>query len=156
MRTASCQCGQLSVNCPDQYLIQTQCGCKDCQRRTGTPSAFQLHYKSSDVSISGSYKSYGRESASDGDRRVTSFFCPDCGGTVWLIASWSESVFGEAIYQVSLGCFDDLNVQKPDVSAWTGGLPDWMEPLSAREFQMEKQPVTIDDLITAIQPFVKF
>ena len=155
MRIATCQCGQLSVECPDQQLIHTQCACRECQRRTGAPSAFQLHFKSSELSISGDYKTYTRESANDEDREVGSFFCPNCGSTVWLSSSWSEAVFGEPIYQVSLGCFGDIEVVPPEVSIWCCNLPSWTEALAAKEFQMDKQPETVEGMLSAMESLGK-
>ena len=155
MRTASCQCAQLSVTCPDNYLIHTQCCCKDCQKRTGSPSAFQVHYKANDLTVSGEHKTYTRASSSDASREVTTFFCPECGGTLWLSTSWGESVFGEAVYQVSLGCFEDLDLERPKVAIWCCNLPNWIEPSPIQEFQMDRQPEALGELAAAVESLVK-
>ena len=148
MKKATCLCGSLVAECQGEHLLHSQCSCEDCQRRTGAPSAFQLHYNSSQVKLVGSYKTYSRNSA--GGRKVTTYFCPSCGSTILLSASYSEAVFGEEIFQVSVGCFHDTSIGAPDVSAWNCFLPAWMPALSAKEFQMDKQPLLIEELKQAV------
>lgn len=153
MKIASCMCGQLSAECPDDHVLHVQCSCVDCRKRTGTPTSFQIFHRASTVKITGNYKTRHRKSFNG--RNMSTNFCPECGGTIALNVGWAKEVFGEDIYGIPLGCFDDASIGAPDVSVWNCFLPDWFPPLSSKEAQMERQPESIEDLRQATQSLGK-
>jgi hypothetical protein len=94
------------------------------------------------------FKTFTRGSA--GDCTVTTYFCPGGDSTVLLSASYSEEIFAEAVYQVSVGCFNTTAIEAPDLSVWNCFLPNSMPALSAKKFQMERQPLPIDEFKQAV------
>ena len=81
MRTASCACGRLSIECEGEPAKVSLCHCTACQRRTGGPFGVAAFYERSQVRPQGQDRRYVR--ASDTGFDVVFHFCPDCGGTVW-------------------------------------------------------------------------
>ncbi|MFK8050830.1 MAG: GFA family protein [Halioglobus sp.] len=126
MRKASCQCGQLSAICPDDHLLHAECGCVDCQRRTGTPSSFQVWSKVRDVDLNGEYRSFTRSALTGSTPEFK--FCPNCGSTVLVEAPMGVALWGEDIVQVPVGCFFDQSFAGPDVAVWTSGLHPSLRP----------------------------
>ncbi|KAA1194343.1 GFA family protein [Pseudohalioglobus sediminis] len=144
MKVASCQCGQLTAACPDEHLFQIQCGCVDCQRRTGTPSSFNAYYKASQVKIAGEQKVYTRGTLSGSS--MTFHFCPNCGSTVIAETPSINAVFEEDLYEIPVGCFFDSNFAAPDVAVWTCDLHDWFPAAAPKDFQMEEQQSSLEEI----------
>ncbi len=149
MKTASCQCGQLTASCPDQHLFHIQCGCVDCQRRSGTPSSFSVYYKADQVKVSGAYKTYTRGTLSGGT--VSFHFCPNCGSTVFSEAPILNMVFEEDLYEIPMGCFFDSEFPPPDIAIWTRDLHDWFPAAAPKEFQMEEQQSSLEEIKALFQ-----
>ena len=59
---------------------------------------------------------------------------------------WCTEAFGEEIYAIPLGCFDDPSISELDVSVWNCFLPDWFSPLSSADTQQEKQGDSIEEM----------
>ena len=59
---------------------------------------------------------------------------------------WCKEAFGEEIYAIPLGCFDDSSISAPDVSVWNCFLPAWFLPLSSAETQQEEQGDSIEEI----------
>lgn len=144
MKVASCHCGQLSVQCKGRYLVHGQCSCEDCQRRTGTPTSFQIYYKFSQLSITGQHTVYSRDAI--GERGIAFNFCPECGSTVFFDIPWADSVWGEKVIGIPLGCFNDPSIEAPEYSVWGCRLPEWLPASSNKDFQMAEQPSSIDEI----------
>ena len=148
MKQAKCQCGQFSVNCEGEHLVHVQCSCEVCQRRTGTPTSFQIYYKASQTFINGQFSIYTRGSV--GNRKIDSHFCPNCGSFVFSEGEFANSLFGERVRIFALGCFNDFSFGLPQFSAWNQCLPDWFPSMLPDELRMDTQPESIDDLKTAL------
>ncbi len=144
MKTAICQCGQLSAVCPDEYVVHVQCSCEDCRKRTGAPTSFHIYHRASTVKLDGDFKTYHRKSFNG--RNTSTYFCLECGGTISLNLDWCAEVFGEEIYAIPLACFDDSSIPAPDISSWNCFLPDWLPSASSKETQLDKQGESIEDL----------
>lgn len=144
VKTAQCHCGQLSASCPDKHTLHVECGCVDCQRRTGTPSSFQVWYKASDVQLSGEYRVFKRTAPTG--NTIAFNFCPNCGATVLVEPPLGEAIFGEKIVQVPLGCFFDQDFPAPDVAAWTRDLPHWFEAIPPEEFRLVEQGESLEEI----------
>jgi hypothetical protein len=99
------------VALPAEMPSVVACHCIACQRRTGAPFGVLAYYAENQVSPVGKERSYVRPTE-DG-QNVESFFCPDCGSTVYLKASKFSSLVG-----ISLGAIADPSFHAPQLSLW--------------------------------------
>ena len=126
-RSATCSCGQLRVEVPDEPIRVSICHCLACQRRTGSAFGVQARFASDRVRVAGRFSEYVRLSDDDGQERV-SRFCPDCGATVFFTIADDPDMTA-----VPVGAFADPDFPPPTISfyesrrhAWVG-LPDGVE-----------------------------
>jgi hypothetical protein len=149
-RTASCNCGQLRVTTtgpdPDRVVM---CNCFLCQKQTGSAFSLQARFPNEQVKIEGKSTAwkfpidgakptpYRTCAGSDGIRTdstadlVTSYFCPECGSTVYYYRKSDPSRTG-----VKVGTFADPTFPPPMGSGfeeyahpWTQKLADLPMPL---------------------------
>ncbi|MGS2724942.1 GFA family protein [Porticoccus sp. GXU_MW_L64] len=153
MKTAKCQCGQLSVDCEGDHSLHVQCSCETCQRRTGTPTSFQIYFKESQTTVHGRLNTYAREAV--GERKVICHFCPDCGSFVFSTGQFANELFGEKMRILALGCFNDSSFGPPDFSGWNQCLAEWFPPILPEELNMDTQPISIDEFRAALQELGK-
>lgn len=81
MTDARCSCGAVALSLPGATNLVAACHCIDCQRRSGAPFGVGAFYPAEAVTILGVPKEYVRAAGSGG--KVRSYFCPDCGSTVY-------------------------------------------------------------------------
>jgi hypothetical protein len=110
-RHASCQCGQLTIDCEGEPVRLSMCHCLDCQKRTGSAFGIQARFPRDAVTSAGRAGAYSRVGDSGG--RGTMRFCPDCGSTVWWEA---DGIPGYVT--VAVGAFADPNFPPPKVSVY--------------------------------------
>ena len=85
----------------------------------GAPFGVGAFYRAEAVTISGSAKEFARPGASGGT--VRSYFCPDCGSTVY----WeNEGLPGYIL--VAVGNFADPNFPAPTVVVWEQSRHPWI------------------------------
>ena len=77
-RTASCNCGELTVTTSGEPVRVSVCHCLACQRRTGSVFAAQARFRLDAVQIQGESRQYVR--IGDGGSKVTFNFCPKAVG----------------------------------------------------------------------------
>lgn len=99
MASARCSCGALTLTLPDGPQVVIACHCVECQRRTGAPFGAGAFYPATAVIISGTAKQYTRDATSGG--KVHSYFCPDCGSSVYWKADNLPSMIGVAVGALS-------------------------------------------------------
>jgi hypothetical protein len=102
MADARCSCGALRLALPDKPHAVIACHCIECQRRTGAPFGAGAFYPAEAVTVSGFGKQYTRDAASGG--KVHSYFCPNCGSSVYWTADNLPSMIG-----VALGALTDVS-----------------------------------------------
>ena len=74
-RTASCQCGQLSLIVEGEPALVSACSCTRCQKRSGSAFALSSRWNSSQVrDRTGDSLTYSRKGTSGGN--VQFAFCP--------------------------------------------------------------------------------
>lgn len=118
-RTASCTCGQLSIEVGGAPLDVGVCHCLACQRRTGsvftTLAAFAPPY-----TVTGTATEYLRT----GDRgsRYTFRFCPVCGSNLFHSEVGAESAF----VAVAVGGFADPAFPPPEDSVYDCRRHPWV------------------------------
>ena len=123
MTVARCSCGALTLTLPGPSKWVVACHCLDCQRRTGAPFGVGAFYPVDAVVISGAAKAFTREAASGG--KVHTYFCPNCGSTIYWKADNLASLIGVAVgaadestnLQLPSGRFDIRNMIRSDKTA---------------------------------------
>ena len=116
---ASCQCGQLSLRSTADPDICIACNCRACQKRTGSAFATVAYIRKSVITIEGARKSWARTAASGRD--VESFFCPDCGTTLYWELDFRPDHLG-----VLIGAFDSP-LPDPSRIVWASEKRPWVQ-----------------------------
>jgi hypothetical protein len=116
---AQCQCGQLGIELPDTTPMVVACHCIDCQRRCGSPFGVLAYYPASQIHIRGSAKQFERSAAAGGT--VATFFCPECGSTIYARVSKHPTLIG-----VAVGAIADPNFHPPVRSVWERSMHRWV------------------------------
>ena len=131
-RTASCCCGQLSIEVHGEPLGVGVCHCLACQRRTGSVfaalAAFALPY-----TVTGTATEYVR--AGDQGARFRFRFCPVCGSTVFHT---EEDVPARSV-AVAVGAFADPSFPEPQDSVYDCRRHPWVQ-LPAGIASYDKDP----------------
>lgn len=120
MADARCSCGALTLTLPEPSKLVVVCHCLDCQRRTGAPFGVGACYPVDAVAISGTSKEFTRDAASGG--KVSTYFCPNCGSSIYWIADNLPSLIG-----VAVGALADLKYPGPFRSVFEQSKHDWVQ-----------------------------
>ncbi|WFU84364.1 GFA family protein [Bradyrhizobium sp. CIAT3101] len=120
MIDARCSCGAVSLSLPGPTNRVAACHCIECQRRSGAPFGVGAFYPADTVTIFGTTKEYVRPAESGGT--VRSYFCPDCGSTVYWKADNLPAMIG-----VALGAIADPNFPAPIKSVFERSKHVWVE-----------------------------
>jgi hypothetical protein len=119
-RTASCCCGQLSIEVEGEPRGVGVCHCLACQRRTGSVfaalAAFTPPYK-----VTGEATEYVR--AGDQGARFRFRFCPVCGSTLFH----TEEGFEDQSVSVAVGALADPGFPPPRVSVYESRRHVWVQ-----------------------------
>ena len=108
---AECQCCQLSLELPGPTAAVVACHCIACQRRSGSPFGVLAYYPTGQFTMSGKTRRFER-STGEGNSFET-FFCPECGSTVYARAGKHPTMTG-----VAVGAIADPDFQAPVRSVW--------------------------------------
>ena len=127
MSDARCICGAVTLSLPEPSRLVVACHCIDCQRRTGAPFSVGGFYPADAVAIAGMPKEFTRDSDSGG--KVHSYFCPNCGSTVYWRASNLPSMIG-----VAVGALADPKFPPPVRSVFEQSKHDWVQIDGAEHF----------------------
>lgn len=95
MTEARCSCGAVALSLAGPSRAIVACHCMACQRRTGALFGVGAFYAAEAVTISGTPSEYVRKAARGG--KVRSYFCPDCGSTVYWKADNLPGMIGVAV-----------------------------------------------------------
>lgn len=128
-RTARCACGQLSARVQGEPVRVSVCHCRQCQRRTGSPFGQQARFPIESVAIDGEARQFER--TADSGNRISFYFCPQCGSTVYYEM---EAVPG--VYGIPVGCFADPDFPSPWVSVYEAHMHRWVRlPGTVKHFE---------------------
>lgn len=116
---AACQCGQLRVTLPGPTQAVVMCHCLACQRRTGSPFGVAAYYPHDQLAVEGVAKRFDRDTALGG--RFETFFCPECGSSVYFRGSKNPGVTG-----VAIGAIVDGHEMTPVRSVWEQSRHCWV------------------------------
>jgi hypothetical protein len=120
MTNARCACGAIALSLPGPSRLVVACHCIDCQRRTGAPFGVGAFYPAEVVAISGAPREFTRTGASGG--KVRSYFCPNCGSTVYWKADKLPAFIG-----VAVGTMADPKYPAPVRSVFEQSKHAWVE-----------------------------
>lgn len=134
-RTASCQCGQLTLTVEGEPVLVSACNCTRCQKRSGSAFALSSRWNLNQVRDRlGNGLTYNRKGTSGGNVRFV--FCPVCGSTVSTSLELLPDVIG-----IPVGCFADRTFPAPKVAAWCESKLEWVRfPDEMLLLQDQSQP----------------
>jgi hypothetical protein len=133
MINARCSCGAVQLSLPEPSKLVVACHCIDCQRRTGAPFGVGAFYPAEAVTISGTAKEFARIGTSGA--KVRSYFCPDCGSTVY----WKTDNL-PALIGVAVGTMADPSYPAPVRSVFEQSKHAWVEMNGVEHFQQSSAP----------------
>jgi len=116
---AECQCGQLVAKLPDGTPGVVACHCIACQRRSGSPFGVIAYYPADNFAVDGKAKRFERPT--DEGNRFESFFCPDCGSTVYVKSGKHPTKIG-----IPVGAIADPSFPAPLRSVWEQTMHTWI------------------------------
>ena len=116
-----CLCGAVSYELTGDVIATAVCHCDHCQRQGGSAFSVNLVAHESQLSVSGTLKTYN-EMGEKGDQvYVRRRFCPECGSPIV-----SELALSEGIIAVKAGTLDDKTSVSPTVEAWCVDRQSWV------------------------------
>ena len=119
-RTASCSCGQLTVQISGEPVQVSICHCLACQRRTGSVFGEQARFRREDIRrISGHSTEYRR--VGDEGSLISFRFCPTCGATVYYTINDDPELVA-----IPVGAFADPSFQTPVRSVYESRKHEWV------------------------------
>ncbi|MEP6791225.1 MAG: GFA family protein [Ramlibacter sp.] len=121
-RTATCACGQLSLQVRGDPYTQCICHCANCKRRTGSAFGISAYFlKSALVRVKGESSVYALHNSAQ-DHEQQRHFCSRCGTTLFWFVSTLPEQFG-----VAGGCFADNGLPAPTSSFTHQKKESWVE-----------------------------
>lgn len=127
MIEARCSCGALALQAPAPSPMIVACHCVWCQRRTGSSFGVGAFFRATEVTIAGTAKEFAREGSSGG--KVRTYFCPDCGSTVYWKADKAPDLIG-----VAIGSFAGSDCPQPTRSIWEQTRRPWAQVEADQHF----------------------
>ena len=115
---ARCQCGALSLIGEEPPDFSVVCCCSACQLRTGSAFGVGAYFRKATVKSSGPSRTWTRQA--DSGRRLTNYFCPTCGTTLFWVFDMRPDHLG-----VAVGCLEEP-IEEPLRAVWTEGAADWL------------------------------
>lgn len=119
IRTATCRCGQLRVECEGEPVRISVCHCLDCQQRSGSVFAAQARFPSYKVTITGEARDYVH--IADSGNAASFHFCTSCGATLWYEGGGIPDTIA-----VPIGNFADPLFPAPAFSVWEERKHRWV------------------------------
>jgi hypothetical protein len=127
-RIATCSCGQLRARCEGEPVRVSMCHCLECQKRTGSTFEAQARWPRDMVTIEGRTSEYVR--IADSGKRLTFYFCPRCGATVYYQLEDLPDLVA-----VAMGSFADPTFPEPKFSVYESRKHAWSGiPADAQHF----------------------
>lgn len=119
MRMARCQCGALSARAEGEPEAVVVCSCAECQRRTGSVFASNAYYQRDKLTLIGEAREYVR--TADSGIAFHTFFCPDCGTSLWFFSARDPSRVG-----IAVGAFADPAFPQPARTVFDESKHEWL------------------------------
>lgn len=103
---------------------QALCHCLDCRKISGSTYSTNLIVPGEGFEVVQGTPKEISKTADDSKNAITSYFCPDCGSTLFR----KGATFGDAVI-VKAGTLDDhssLESHKPELELYAGHRPSWV------------------------------
>ncbi|KAF2193709.1 hypothetical protein K469DRAFT_712491 [Zopfia rhizophila CBS 207.26] len=130
MPEGGCICGNVRYNIEGEPVMKALCHCLDCRKISGsTYSTNAIYQKDNFKLLKGSPKTHVK--TADGGNPITSYFCGDCGSTMWRDG---DSFPGMNVIKV--GTIDDtdaISKAKPGVELYVSRRVDWVPATEGTE-----------------------
>jgi hypothetical protein len=113
-----CLCGKVRYSANTDPALVAVCHCKNCQRQAGTAFSVVVAIPKSDLTITGTLKTY--RDTGDSGQPVLRNFCPECGSPVTSdVAVMPQLVFLKA------GTLDDTSWVDPKMHVYCDSMQKW-------------------------------
>ena len=120
IRTATCQCGQLAIECIGDPVRVSVCHCLDCQKRSGSSFAAQARFPVENATITGQSTQWSRVGDEGGG--AVFHFCPTCGSIVFY-----RNIDMPDLIAVAVGAFAEPGFPPPNYSVYEDRKHAWVE-----------------------------
>ena len=121
--SGGCACGAIHYEISGEPLVQNDCQCRDCQRKSGTGHGSYLTFLRAGATITGSATHW--DIVADNGNVKTRAFCPTCGSPVYMTFSANPDVF-----TVQAASLDDPGRYQPQIITFAarGYAWDYIDP----------------------------
>ncbi|HEV7316992.1 MAG TPA: GFA family protein [Ensifer sp.] len=113
-----CLCGAVRYEAKGMPLFSGFCHCRDCQRATGTGHCCYMIFDRTDVTISGTCRSY--EKLAENGNPTIRYFCEICGSQLF-----GSGPPDDERWSIYAGTLDDLSVFQPTDAIFTRSRHEW-------------------------------
>jgi len=126
VRTATCCCGQASIEVEGEPKIHLVCHCDNCKKRTGSAFGISAYFVDTQVKRKmGKTEIYEINTATTQQQR---HFCKYCGTTLyWKIFRFSKIPGIAEMTGVAGGCFTDDPLPEPTMTVSNEQKCAWLE-----------------------------
>lgn len=121
MRTGRCLCGAVTYELSGDPIATAVCHCDHCQRQSGGAFSVNLIAHSSQLSITGTLRTYDERGERGDDVYVRRRFCEICGSPIV-----SELAKTDGVVAVKAGTLDDRTDVLPTVEVWCQDRQPWV------------------------------
>ncbi|KKP06372.1 DUF636 domain-containing protein [Trichoderma harzianum] len=126
MVESTCLCGTNRVSFEGDIIVRMRCHCIDCRKFSGSTNTNNILLPLEGFKVlQGTLKTYAKEVASG--NTMTSYFCGDCGSTLYRMSSFNDTVAA-----VMIGGVDGLETiekGKADIELFVKNRPSWMKAI---------------------------
>lgn len=125
-RTATCCCGQSTIEVEGEPKIHLVCNCNDCKKRTG--SAFGISAYFSDSQIKSRNENTDTYEINNDETEQQRYFCKSCGTTLyWKISRFPNIPGISEMTGIAGGCFSENPLSEPALSASNENKCAWLD-----------------------------
>ena len=121
-RTGRCLCGQISYEIEGDLIATAICHCDHCQRQSGAPFSVNLVVMESQITVTGTLKTFEDRGENNDAVYVHRRFCGECGSPIY-----SALVSPAGVIAVKAGSLDDRSDVAPGVEVWCEHKQPWVD-----------------------------
>ncbi|KAF2260125.1 hypothetical protein CC78DRAFT_585231 [Lojkania enalia] len=153
MLEGGCCCGAVRIKSTGEIQAKALCHCLDCRKITGSTYSTNIIVAGNGFAVTkGTPKEFPKKA--DSGKTITSFFCGDCGSTLWR----ESDTFGDTKI-IKVGVMDGeiaLEDAKPVAELYIAHRVSWVSPIPGAE---QKDAMSLWDkkrkLTTPVTPQVR-
>ncbi|KKY36981.1 putative glutathione-dependent formaldehyde-activating [Diaporthe ampelina] len=129
MVDGGCVCGAVRIKTTGEVSARALCFCLDCRKTTGSTFSTNIIVAGDGFSLTKGNPKEFKTTAKSG-KTVTSFFCGDCGTTIWRE---TETYGTNKIIKVGTLDGDALEDAKPLAELFVGNRPSWLPAIAGAQ-----------------------